>query len=515
MQFIAALVQPVACTWMGMQAHRTLGIMISPTGPDAPNRSPTASHSAGALAALRQGFIAYARWLDSISWKRFFLLSLLALILMSILAELPPFNIRWGSDRQELADQAHFEERKQQLQQRAQELEQRAREMAKMRERQARSRERAKASDANHDFSISINKDGVSIKGVKPPPAPPAPPVDPARPVPPVPAASSASALPDVHVDLPDDADTSEIKKALEEARLEIEQAMTEAKESAVQAAAEAAEEAREVAHDLPSFRTVRAFRLGDHMPGFTLLVILVSMIVKIMAAGRFKAEAQAVVSAEIAESEVLKRQVVEARMAAMQAQVEPHFLFNTLASIDHLIETEPPRASKMQKNLIALLRASMPTMREANAQGTRTLGRELDVIRPYLEILKVRMEERLITEVRVSDGLLSAEFPPMMLQSLVENAIKHGLEPKADGGKLAVQAEIVHGKLAVTVTDTGLGFGKSATAGTGIGLNNIRERLQLLFGAKASLVITEPEGGGTSVTITIPYVIARNGGPV
>ena len=189
-----------------------------------------------------------------------------------------------------------------------------------------------------------------------------------------------------------------------------------------------------------------------------------------------------------------------------MQAQVEPHFLFNTLASIDHLIETDPPRASKMQKNLIALLRASMPTMREANAQGKRDLGRELEVIRPYLEILKVRMEERLRTEVKVSDGLLSAEFPPMMLQSLVENAIKHGLEPKPEGGTLTITAEIVHGKLAVTVADTGLGFGKAATAGTGIGLNNIRERLQLLYGNKAHLTVAENPGGGTAVTITVPY---------
>ena len=190
----------------------------------------------------------------------------------------------------------------------------------------------------------------------------------------------------------------------------------------------------------------------------------------------------------ETAESEALKRQVVEARMAAMQAQVEPHFLFNTLASIDHLIETDPPRASRMQKNLIALLRASMPTLREADTN----LGRELAVIRPYLEILKVRMEERLQTEIRVSDGLLSAEFPPMMLQSLVENAIKHGLEPKAEGGTLTVAAEIVHGKLAVSVTDTGLGFGKAATAGTGVGLANIRERLQLLYGSRAQLAVTE-----------------------
>jgi sensor histidine kinase YesM len=217
------------------------------------------------------------------------------------------------------------------------------------------------------------------------------------------------------------------------------------------------------------------------------------------------QAEVKAAVATETAESEQLKRQVVEARMAAMQAQVEPHFLFNTLASIDHLIETDPPRASQMQKNLIALLRASMPTMRE-NHPTAHNLGREMAVIRPYLEILKVRMEDRLQTQIDVPDGLLSADFPSMMIQSLVENAIKHGLEPKAEGGTLRVKAEIVHGKLAVTVADTGLGFGKAATAGTGVGLANIRERLQLLYGNKASMTIGENTPSGTVVTITVPY---------
>jgi sensor histidine kinase YesM len=155
-----------------------------------------------------------------------------------------------------------------------------------------------------------------------------------------------------------------------------------------------------------------------------------------------------------------------------------------------------------------------MPTMRETGADGgnggpggrPRDLGRELAVIRPYLEILKVRMEERLSTEIDVPDGLLSAEFPPMMVQTLVENAIKHGLEPKPEGGRLTLKAEIVHGKLCVTVADTGLGFGRAATAGTGVGLANIRERLQLLYGARASLTILENPGGGTRVTLAVPY---------
>jgi signal transduction histidine kinase len=298
--------------------------------------------------------------------------------------------------------------------------------------------------------------------------------------------------VPDIDIDLPPDASPDDVRRAIEEARDDIRAAIDDAKEAADEAKAEVA--------------VSRGIRLGDHLMSLTMLVIVASIIAKVMGAGRKKAEVQAAVATERAEEESLKRQVVEARMAAMQAQVEPHFLFNTLASIDHLIETEPARASQMQKNLIALLRASMPTMREANATGLRELRREMEVVRPYLEILKVRMEERLQVEIDVPEGLYSAEFPPMMIQSLVENAIKHGLEPKAEGGRLQVKAEIRHGKLCVTVADTGLGFGKAATAGTGVGLANIRERLQLLYGGRATLTITENQPSGTVVTITVPY---------
>jgi hypothetical protein len=432
--------------------------------------------------AVRQAFIAYARWLDSITWKRFFLLALLAIIVTGILSELPPFNLPWGQDRTELRPPLPPAPKK----------------------KSSAKKEGVSIQGSKREgksFEISIDEDGVRIRPVERAASPPAPaaasapaadePAEPPVPAPPKPPGVDISEN-GVVIRLPKDADTEEVKEAIAEAKAELEEAF---------------------ANSRPRVRTIRAFRPGDHMVGFMVLWIFVSIIIKIMAAGRFKAEAQAVHATEIAESEQLKRQVVEARMAAMQAQVEPHFLFNTLASIDHLIETDPARASKMQKNLIALLRASMPTMREANATGTRDLGRELGVIRPYLEILKVRMEERLQTDVRVPDGLLSAEFPPMMLQGLVENAIKHGLEPKPEGGTLTVSAEIVHGKLAVTVADTGLGFGKAATAGTGIGLNNIRERLALLYGHKASLTVAENTGGGTAVTITVPYTSRHDAG--
>src|SRR5882762_9066413 len=264
-----------------------------------------------------------------------------------------------------------------------------------------------------------------------------------------------------------------------------------------------AADIKREVVDEIRAGRkSRRVVRLGDRLPSLAFLFIIVSAAIKIAYAGRVKAEARAAEAQEVAEAESLKRQVVEARMAAMQAQVEPHFLFNTLASIDHLIEVDPPRASRMQKNLIALLRASMPAMRDK----ATNLGRELEVVRPYLEILKVRMEERLQPQVNVPEGLYSADFPPMMLQSLVENAIKHGLEPKADGGSLSVSAEVAHGKLHVGVADTGVGFARAATAGTGTGLSNIRERLKLIYGDAAELRIAPNAPTGTRVTIVVPY---------
>jgi LytS/YehU family sensor histidine kinase len=208
-----------------------------------------------------------------------------------------------------------------------------------------------------------------------------------------------------------------------------------------------------------------------------------------------------------VAERESMQRQLSEARMQAMQAQVEPHFLFNTLASVEHLIETDPPRASAMQRTLIQYLRAVIPQMRDANL--TTNLGRELEMVKSYLDLLKMRMEERLTVVMQVPDGLRSAAFPPMMLQSMVENAIKHGLECKPEGGHLAVTAEIVDSKLRVTVADDGVGFGVVPSKGTGLGLSNIRERLKLLHGEAGQLHIAANIPSGVIATIEIPYQLA------
>ncbi|HLL17808.1 MAG TPA: histidine kinase, partial [Rubrivivax sp.] len=378
-------------------------------------------------------------------------------------------------------------------------------------------------------IEINIGKEGIRIKPRRPAEAAASAAASAAAAADQAQQAADAAASASQHgirIQLPPGVASEAVREAVDEAKREIEAAIREARQEAEAAANDAAEARRdaeaaigELAEQQRCGRSStrkRRIGIGDLLMQLTFLWIAASAVIKFTYKGRVQAEVKAAQATETAEAESLKRQVVEARMAAMQAQVEPHFLFNTLASIDHLIETDPPRASQMQKNLIALLRASMPSMREASGNGgdgkpggnsgVRELGRELAVIRPYLEILKVRMEERLDTHIQVPDGLLSAEFPPMMIQTLVENAIKHGLEPKAEGGTLQLKAEIVHGRLQVTVADTGLGFGKAQTGGTGVGLANIRERLQLLYGPKATLTVAENQPSGTVVTITVPY---------
>jgi len=473
---------------------------------------PSVSWSAR-FAPLVRAFHAYANWLVSISWKRFLLLSLLLLIITGILKDIPPFT--WTmSERIETRP---------------------ARVIVKPKAPAPPTPPSSPTAGGQHEPFIKIERPAKGSKGdveiqigangirITPRAAPQAISAAEAaasaaeaaqRAV----AAGASAAQGGVNIVLPPGATSEAVREAVEAARQEIERAVEEARRDAEQARNDAEEAKRdaeaaiaEMGHAEQDFGTrVTRVSVGEFLPQLAFLWIIGSIIIKVTYKGQLKAQAQAAKATVVAESEQLKRQVVEARMAAMQAQVEPHFLFNTLASIDHLIETDPARASIMQKNLIALLRASMPTMREASNGGPRDLGREMAVVRPYLEILKVRMEERLATRIDVPEGLLSAEFPSMMIQSLVENAIKHGLEPKPEGGELSIKAEIVHGKLAVTVADTGLGFGKAATAGTGVGLANIRERLALLYGGKATLSVAENQPSGTVVTVSVPYATAR-----
>ena len=188
------------------------------------------------------------------------------------------------------------------------------------------------------------------------------------------------------------------------------------------------------------------------------------------------------------------------ARLNLLQAQVEPHFLYNTLANAQVLARTDPPRADQMLGHLIQYLRHSLP--REHGSLST--LGEELERAGAYLEILKIRMGARLELKVEVPEELKALQLPSMMLQTLVENAIKHGLEPKSGGGTVWILACRIDDHATVTVADDGQGFG-SATGGTGIGLKNLRERLQLTYGGRASFALVSNFPSGVAATLTLP----------
>ena len=229
--------------------------------------------------------------------------------------------------------------------------------------------------------------------------------------------------------------------------------------------------------------------------------LVLISIAVKVLAGGKRRAELMAKEATAQADVATLERRLVEAQMATLQAQIEPHFLFNTLALIGQLIETDPPQAAKVHMHLIDYLRATMPQLRSS---GGGTLGRQVELSRAYLAIMQARMKDRLAVSFDVPDYLDQAPFPPMMLPTLIENAIKHGLEPKIEGGRIDVRAFLIDGKLQVDVRDNGVGF--NMHAGDGVGLANIRERLHLLYGSDAELVIEAPVEGGALASIRVPY---------
>ena len=208
----------------------------------------------------------------------------------------------------------------------------------------------------------------------------------------------------------------------------------------------------------------------------------------------------------EEAEVSNVNRQVTEARLQALQAQVEPHFLYNTLANVQALTEVDPPAANQMVGHLIQYLRASLPKMRE----NTSTVGQEVERVRAYLNILKMRMGARLEFGIDVPDDMLTAPFPPMMLPSLVENAIKHGLEPQRDGGRIDVIVSRMFtadgDRIRLQVKDTGRGLSDAPIqAGGGVGLSNLRERLTALYGDKARFTIESNDPKGVVATIELP----------
>ena len=198
-----------------------------------------------------------------------------------------------------------------------------------------------------------------------------------------------------------------------------------------------------------------------------------------------------------------LEKSLLEAKLQLMQAQIEPHFLFNTLANVQHLVENDPPEASRMLESLIQYLRAALPQMRESRT----ILQREVGMARAFLEIQRVRMGSRLEFAIDVPDALLCKPFPPMMLISLVENAVKHGVDPCCECSSITIGAAESDGVLRVWVEDTGEGI--KPKAGGGVGLSNIRDRLKALYGTSARLVIEERQPRGVVASIEVPAASA------
>ena len=216
--------------------------------------------------------------------------------------------------------------------------------------------------------------------------------------------------------------------------------------------------------------------------------------------------EARAATALHKAEAErhLLSRQAVESELKLLQAQIEPHFLFNTLASVQFLVETDPPQATKMLGHLLAYLRAALPQLR---APAT-TLGKEIELAEAYLAILRMRMGERLTFAIEVPESLRGHRFPPMLLMTVIENAIEHGLEPQAEGGSVRLEARRDGDTLAIVVTDTGRGLAAEARArpGSGVGLANLRERLAALYGDRGRFTLEDAAPRGTRATVEIPF---------
>src|SRR6266478_6495511 len=195
------------------------------------------------------------------------------------------------------------------------------------------------------------------------------------------------------------------------------------------------------------------------------------------------------------------ERAAIEAQLRALQAQIEPHFLFNTLANLDALIAVDAGEARNLLANLIRYLRAALTHARSEAA----TLQTEVELLKAYLGIMALRLPNRLTTEFDCDPDCLRLKFPAMLLQPLVENAITHGIEPACFGGNIRVSVHCTGDTLKLSVDDTGVGLGNAKNSGTCAGLQNIRDRLQSLFGSSARLIVEPGASRGTHAAIEVP----------
>jgi sensor histidine kinase YesM len=243
--------------------------------------------------------------------------------------------------------------------------------------------------------------------------------------------------------------------------------------------------------------------RIGKAISGILLISFTAVGVGLLLALGYLVREREARARAQALQFELqrtaLEKQAVDAQLKALQAQIEPHFLSNTLANVQELVESGSPQAAVVLKALIAYLRASMPRLRAQSA----TLGEELQLVGAYLELMRVRMPDRLQYAIDAAEPLKAAPFPPMALLTLVENAVKHGIDPCVQGGRIDIRARADAGMLAVEVADTGAGLDPRGAPGTG--LANLRERLRTMYAGRASLALRENAPQGVVASLRIP----------
>ncbi len=232
----------------------------------------------------------------------------------------------------------------------------------------------------------------------------------------------------------------------------------------------------------------------------FVSLLISAVLLVIILQRER-AARAETAVAQEQVRVAAAEQAAATARLKLLEAQVEPHFLFNTLAHVMSLIDGDPANAKHMIERLIALLRTTA-----SSPDGPGTLGGQLGWLRAYLAILELRMGHRLQWRIDVPDELLDLRVAPMLLQPIVENAIKHGLEPKIEGGRIAIRAVREGTGVRLEVQDTGLGFDATRRVGqASLGLANLRARLAAWYGDAARLVIEDNQPAGARVSLMLP----------
>jgi hypothetical protein len=195
-----------------------------------------------------------------------------------------------------------------------------------------------------------------------------------------------------------------------------------------------------------------------------------------------------------------LERDALDARLRLLQAQVEPHFLFNTLANVQALVDVGSEQARGVLASLIAYLRAAVPRMHEP----ATTLGQEFELVRAYLELMKMRMPDRLDFALNSDAASGAQQCPPMAVLTLVENAVRHGIDPSEAGGRIDIDVGIDGGRCVVRVTDTGVGLA-AAGGGLGTGLVTLEERLELAFGGDARLRVAALEPHGVRAELDMP----------